>query len=149
MIDFDLGDKVRFVCDNSDGEEFGRQGDTGTVITIGGDGNYQVKLDTYDSHVHEVSTPWATSDELEPFSEEDAIPDTPPVWVEKFMGRRGRDIPDHLTEQAHDKGEAGVRRITRVWPHGKRLRVDAKTEKDDKFADYVWHVFEWRWEDDK
>lgn len=148
MIEFDIGDRVRFVCDNSDGEEFGRQGDTGKIILIGGDGNYQVKLDNYNSNIHEVSTPWATGEELELLSESEVDFDTPPIWVEKFMGRRGRDIPDHLTEQAHDKGEAGVRRITRSWPHGKRLRVDAKTQPDEKFEDYVWHIFEWRWEAD-
>lgn len=69
-----------------------------------------------------------------------------PIWVESFSGKKGADIPDFKTKEAYNRGESGVRRITREWPYGKKLKVKATTEPNPKIPNEDLHTFSWYWE---
>ena len=125
MPNFKIGDSVRITETLGLGKIFDgtrcyhKTGDTGSIVEVAfRSQSYKIRLDDscYDSRVHLLREPWVESCQVESVHTP-AVSVADPVWVEKIHGRKDQDIPDILTIQAHERGEAGVRRITRTWPY--------------------------------
>lgn len=65
-----------------------------------------------------------------------APPVITPSWIEIIRHNPKQVIPQSVIDAAIERGEAGVRRVLRSWPDGKKLLARKKTEEDHMIIEW-------------